>query len=93
MILIGLVPGVLEKSTQTPSLSRLADLPDGSRAQIYEIHGGRALARRLLSLGLRVGSEVNVVQRRGHGMVVASTGSRIALGAGVADKLMVIPVA
>ncbi|OOZ37605.1 FeoA family protein [Solemya velesiana gill symbiont] len=60
----------------------------GTQARIAEIHGDRAMARRLLSLGLRVGSEISVVQHRKRGVVVASAGTRVALGACIADKLL-----
>jgi len=68
----------------------LAELPLGSRARICQIQGGRMLTHRLLSLGLRVGSEVELTQRRGGGVVVACEGTRVALGAGVAEKLLVV---
>jgi len=67
-------------------------LPVGAHARIEELHGGREMTRRLLSLGLRVGSEVEVVQHRGRGVVVASHGARVALGGGVAHKMLVQPV-
>lgn len=73
-------------------LIALAKLPLGSRACIKRILGGRQLVHRLLGLGLRVGSEVELTQRRGGGVVVANAGSRVALGAGVAEKLLVQPV-
>ncbi len=67
----------------------LARLPVGSRACIRRINGGRQLVHRLLGLGLRVGSEIELTQRRGGGVVVANAGTRVALGAGVAEKLLV----
>jgi len=70
----------------------LSELRVGQHGRIAEIRGGRELTRRLLSLGLRVGMEVDVLHRRGHGVVVASAGTRVALGAGVADKLYVTPL-
>jgi ferrous iron transport protein A len=70
----------------------LSRLPVGSRACISRVMGGRHLAHKLLSLGLRVGSEIQLLQRRGGGVVVASQGTRVALGAGVAEKLMMMPV-
>jgi ferrous iron transport protein A len=73
-------------------LIALAKLPVGSCVRIQRIQGGRQLVHRLLGLGLRVGSVVELTQRRGGGVVVASGGSRVALGAGVADKLMVLPL-
>jgi ferrous iron transport protein A len=76
-------------SSNTDEFVPLARLPLGSRACIRQVVGGRQLIHRLLSLGLRVGSEIELTQRRGGGVVVATEGSRVALGAGVAEKLLV----
>ncbi len=54
-----------------------------------EIRGGRRLTRRCLSLGLRVGGDVTVAQTRPGGLVVATGGNRIALGRGVAERVLV----
>ena len=67
---------------------RLTQLPLGVDAQICAIHGGRNMTRRLLSLGLRVGSRIRVSQQRGKGVVVACQGNRVALGGGVAERIM-----
>jgi len=67
-------------------------LPVGSRARIVELNGGREMTRRLLSLGLRLGAEVEVVQHRGRGVVVANHGIRVALGGGVAGKMLMQPL-
>lgn len=71
----------------------LFDLPIGTPGRIAEIHGGRRLARRLLGLGLRVGSEVKVLHLRGRSLVLSTGGTRVALGGGVAEKLSVEPLA
>lgn len=71
------------------SLVSLDTVPNGSRARIVLIQGGRNLHRRLMGLGLRVGSEVQILHHRGSGVVVACAGSRIALGGGVAKKLLI----
>ena len=76
----------------TDQLIALAKIPIGGKVCIKRILGGRQLVHRLLGLGLRVGSEVELTQRRGAGVVVANAGNRIALGAGVADKLLVQPI-
>jgi ferrous iron transport protein A len=73
-------------------LVSLAYLPAGSRGRIAQMLGGRQMIRRLLGLGLRIGSEVEVVQHRGRGVVVASHGIRVALGGGVAEKLLMLPL-
>jgi ferrous iron transport protein A len=67
-------------------------LPLGAAAQLAEIRGGRHLQRKLGALGLRVGSELRVEHRRGRGLVVAAGASRIALGGGIVDKLLVMPL-
>jgi ferrous iron transport protein A len=39
-----------------------------------------------------MGSEIELIQRRGAGVVVANQGTRVALGAGVAEKLLMLPL-
>lgn len=72
-----------------PPLRSLAEVPLGAAVRVAEIRGGRELVRRLLGLGLRLGSRVTVVHRRGRGLVVSSGDVRIALGGGIAEKLWV----
>lgn len=76
--------------TATASIP-LLDLPAGQPARLAEIRGGRGLERRLLGLGLRIGSPVIVLHRRGRGLVLASGDTRIALGGGVVEKLWAQP--
>jgi ferrous iron transport protein A len=71
----------------------LAELAPGSWARIAAINGGRELSRKLLGLGLRVGTEVRVEHRRGRGLVVSAGATRIALGGGIVEKLQVVPLA
>ena len=70
----------------------LFDLPIGAPARIAEIRGGRQLVRRLLGLGLRVGSEVVVLHHRGGGVVLSTGDARVALGGGIAEKLSIEPL-
>ncbi|WP_275100017.1 FeoA domain-containing protein [Sedimenticola hydrogenitrophicus] len=70
----------------------LDHIPAGAHACITRIQGDKGLARRLLGLGLRVGSEISVLQQRRRGVVVASAGTRVALGSSVADKLLMQPL-
>jgi ferrous iron transport protein A len=69
----------------------LADLAPGMSGRIVAVLGGRELSRKLLGLGLRVGSEVRVEHRRGRGLVVSAGATRIALGGGIVEKLLVEP--
>lgn len=75
--------------TETIPLDALAV---GRYARIAEIRGGHLFHRRLLGLGLRVGVDVQLMHRRGRGVVVGRSGIRVALGAGVAEKLYVLPL-
>ncbi|MEJ1365886.1 MAG: ferrous iron transport protein A [Candidatus Sedimenticola sp. (ex Thyasira tokunagai)] len=70
----------------------LNTVPVGARARICRINGGKEIARRLMGLGLRVGSEINVLQHRGKGVVVANAGNRVALGGAIAGKLLMCPI-
>ncbi len=79
--------GMMDRAV-TPLVS-LDTLPIGGRARIMLIQGGRNLHRRLMGLGLRIGSEVEVLHHRGRGVVIACAGSRVALGGGVAEKLLI----
>ena len=69
------------------STQPLSETPVGSKVRLVAIDGGRQLMRRLLSLGLTLGSEVEVLHHRGRGVVVAKQGNRVALGGGIAEKL------
>ncbi|MGD8235812.1 MAG: ferrous iron transport protein A [Chromatiales bacterium] len=66
----------------------MTEIPVGQRVRLVKIEGGRELTRRLLALGLSINEEVEVLQHRGRGVVVARGGNRIALGGGIAEKLM-----
>lgn len=62
---------------------------DGEQVRITQLLGGKGLAMRLTELGLNQGTEISVVQRQGGGLVVARGGTRIALGGGMAMKILV----
>lgn len=65
---------------------------EGAPLRILALLGGKGLAMRLTELGLNVGTEIRVVQRQGGGLLVARGESRIALGGGMATKVLVAPV-
>ena len=60
--------------------------------ELVEIQAGRKLTRRLAELGLTVGVKLKVVQDNGGPLLVSVRGSRIAIGRGMAHKLLVTPV-
>ncbi len=68
----------------------LAFLPDGTRGIVRGIAGGLGVYRRLYELGFIEGAEVVVIKNGGAGpLVVSIHGSRLALGRGVAMKILV----
>ena len=74
------------------STTSLLTLKNGHSARISSIEGSKQLVRRMLALGLRVGAEVNMINHRGRSVVIQNAGTRVALGHGVAEKLLVEPL-
>ncbi|TKB05810.1 FeoA family protein [Desulforhopalus sp. IMCC35007] len=69
----------------------LACATEGERVKIVGIRGGANLTERLLSMGIHVEDQIEVVQRQDRGAVlIARDGSRYALGGGMAHKINVI---
>lgn len=80
----------VESARQTaPCHSPLCDCAAGQACRVVGIDGDRALVNRLMGLGVRIGSELRIVQQRGQDVVIASTGNRIALGEAIARHLQV----
>lgn len=72
----------------------LEQLVPGSRARIIDVHGGRGLCRHLQQMGLHRG---DVLSLKGTGafrgpVLIEVHGSQIALGRGVARRVIVEPV-
>ena len=64
---------------------------EGTYVRIHALQAGRNMARRLSDLGLNVGGEIRIVRRQGAGLLLARGEGRVALGAGMAAKILVIP--
>lgn len=67
----------------------LSTVPVGKKVRLISIQGGRKLTRRLLALGITQGNEFEILHHRSGGVVVGKGGNRVALGVGVADKLVI----
>ena len=68
----------------------LAMAREGARVRIHKLVGGKGLEMRLTSLGLNVGSEIVVSLHQGGKLVVLREETRLALGAGMAHKILVV---
>lgn len=64
----------------------------GQTLRLVEICAGHQLTHRLAELGLTRGVELKVVQDAGGPLLISVRGSRIAIGRGMAHKLLVAPV-
>ena len=82
--------GAVDDSSPRP----LSRVPVGEEATIMALAGGRGLQSRLISMGLKVGSEVRVI-RGGAGtwgpILIALGQARLAIGRGMADRIVVCP--
>jgi len=70
----------------------LALAAPGEKVRIERIVGGDMVCHHLSDLGLCVGQELEVISGNDGPMVVALRGSRVALGRGAAQKVMVSPI-
>ena len=67
----------------------LAMASPGERLRVERLAGGEQVARQLGDMGFNLGCELEVISANGGPMVVAVKGCRVALGRGVAQKVMV----
>lgn len=68
----------------------LAFLGEGNRARIIRVLGGRGMVGRLTTMGLLPGREVVVVRNQMAGpLIVSVRGSQLALGRGLAMRILV----
>ena len=69
---------------------KLKELAPGKRAVIRRLEGGRSILSRLATLGFTPGAVITVLRRSDHGpLLVSLRGSRVALGRGEADHILV----
>lgn len=69
----------------------VADLEDNTNAIIIEIRGGKKAAKRLADLGLKPGAEVRAIRQAlfSGPVQIEVNGSRLVLGRGLAEKIIV----
>lgn len=78
----------MDPQTQRPF--PLAMATEDQHVRVVSLRAGHSLDRRLTELGINVGVDLCVVQRQGGSLVVARQGTRIAIGAGISMKVMVV---
>lgn len=83
---------MIDTMSELQSKTSLLTIKNGHSARISSIEGGKQMVRRMLSLGLRVGTVVNMLNHRGKSVVIQNAGTRVALGPGIAELLLVEPL-
>jgi ferrous iron transport protein A len=71
----------------------LASMPQGSRARVVAVYGGPGLRTRLMEMGLSHGSIVEVVNNNRGPVLVRVRGVIVAVGRGMASRILVEPLA
>lgn len=72
----------------------LSAVRTGETVEIREMQGGQSFLSRLATLGFTPGAHLQVVQNYGHGpIIVRVRDTRVALGRGEANKILVRPLA
>ncbi len=73
-----------------PNRRDLGSLPKGTRARIINVIGGWGVRQRLYEMGIYPGAEIVVIENRGIGpVIVGSKGGQIAIGRGMARRIIV----
>lgn len=67
----------------------LAMVGVGHPVTLVKIQANRKLTHRLTDLGLTPGTELEILQDQGGPLIIAVRNSRVALGRGIAHKIMV----
>ncbi len=88
--ILGLCPKCMETTAKVAAMPLSLASP-GERVKVVEFTGGDEVKRRLSELGLLPGEEVTVVNKLGP-VIVSLKGARIAIGKGLAQKVMVTPL-
>jgi len=61
----------------------------GEEVKVVEVRGGQRLRRRLIELGFMPGARVRVLQDHGGPLLLAVGSTRLAMGRGMAHKILV----
>ena len=67
----------------------LTSVSPGQEVTLIDIQGGRGIRARLYSMGLIPGVRLTVLGARGGPIMIAVNDTRLALGFGMAQKIMV----
>lgn len=66
----------------------LRDAPPGAKVKVVGIHDGRRVIMRLMQMGIYPGTIIEVIDNKGS-IMIRVRGSIVALGKGLASKILV----
>jgi Fe2+ transport system protein FeoA len=75
-------------SNQDP-IYPLASARPGEHVRVVDVQGSKTLKKRLVSMGILSSSRLHVIQRRGSALVIGFDASRIAIGSGMSQHILV----
>ena len=82
-----------ECSQKSRSLMPLSLAGRGERVVIMAMRAGRSAQVKLTSIGLCPGDTIEIINNDNNGtLVIAHNNTRVAIGRGIAEKIMVDPV-
>ena len=67
----------------------LSSAKQGDYVRVIDVKADNLLKKRLVSMGVLMNSRLHVIQRRGSALVVGFDASRIAIGSGMSQHIMV----
>lgn len=71
-------------------MTLLTNIKSGKTVELISIEGGFCMEKRLSELGLLPGEKINILSNFGVGhIMIIVKGSKLALGRGLAEKLLV----
>ena len=79
------------KCMQSEKPVALTTIPTGKAVRLVKIDGGKRLNHRLAEMGLTPGVEITILQDAGGPLLLHVRDFRIAVGRGMAEKLIVVP--
>jgi ferrous iron transport protein A len=80
---------LLTRSLDQSHFLPLGKAPVAIPLRITAVRAGKKLEKRMISMGMPLGTEIEIMYRRGGSVVLVVGTSRIALGAGMVSKIMV----
>lgn len=71
------------------SLVPLNNLTAGQEGIVKQVIGGIGLIKKLLNIGIRIGSKIKVINASGGPIIISSEGTKAAIGRGAASRILI----